>query len=489
MGDIVGEAKRHAKLLASMNSYCRPMSRHRFNLYAIGTRKSPLYRIFEELSWWCSPNEDIIAAAGKDQIDNDFSWTILVRDRIKRFRAVRVDTSYPTLHRAEEALWKAMADTQERENLLEIGRQGDEPNSPIDLLRVPDDMDDEKLHPYFRVLLNDPGRAPARAVIKEIGPWLTPQDPHMVGEFQTTSFDQRLWEIYLWAAFRDFGLDVEQLEAPDFRCTAPGIDFTVEATTAAPSTMGPLASHPDPQTAEEIEQFLRDYMPMKFGSALASKLNKKNKSGLHYCELENSKDKPFVIAIADFHMGVDRNNLGSMTFTQSALWEYLYGRRVEWRLSEEGKLTISSSKIENHTFGTKAVPSGFFDHPLAVNVSAVIFSNAGTIAKFDRMGIVAGFTNPRFKYYRMGRRQNPDPNAVMGIPFDIEVSAPGYEEYWSDEIQVFHNPNAKKKFNLKSFPGATHHVFRNGQFHSLAPQGAILSSFTVISGPYSPETE
>ena len=40
------------------------------------------------------------------------------------------------------------------------------------------------------------------------------------------------------------------------------------------------------------------------------------------------------------------------------------------------------------------MPSGFFDEPGAANVSAVIFSNAGTLSKFDRMGIIAGFEEP-----------------------------------------------------------------------------------------------
>ena len=71
------------------------MSRHRFNLFAIGTRLSRLYRIFEEVSWWCSPDERIVAACGRDKIDNDFSWAMLVRDTIGRFRAVKVDASYP----------------------------------------------------------------------------------------------------------------------------------------------------------------------------------------------------------------------------------------------------------------------------------------------------------------------------------------------------------------------------------------------------------
>jgi len=482
-GHPLGEAKRHARMRAAATSFCRPMSRHRFNLYAIGTRHSKLYRMFEEVSWWCSPDERIIASAGRDLIDNDFSWAMLVRDAIGRFRAVKVDCSYPSLSAAERALWHVMTDTQQTENLIEIGRQGDEPNAPIDLLRLPSDVNSNKLHPYFRILLEDKARAPARAVIREIGPWLTPQDPHMVEEFQKQAFDQRLWEIYLWAACREFGLDVEQLEAPDFRCRAPGIDFTVEATTAAPSTMGALAEHPDPKTQEEIDAFLRDYMPMKYGSALSSKLHRTNNDGLHYWEHEESKDKSFLLAIADFHKPADRDSLGSMTYTQSALWQYLYGQRVNWTFDENGKLVINPQKIEQHQYGNKVVLSGFFDDPLAVNVSAILFSNAGTLSKFDRMGIVAGFEVPGIHYFRIGLKLNHDPNSVMGIPFSVDVTASNYEEYWTDEIQVFHNPNAIYPLPFEVLIGATHHFLKDGRLRSWGPEGSILSSYSMIFRP------
>ena len=484
----MGEAKRHAKLRDAIAQYCRPMSRQRFNLYAIGTRHSKLYRIFEEVSWWSSPDERLIASAGRDKIDNDYSWALLVRDAIGRFRAVKVDCSYPTLSAAERALWQVMSDTIRTEDLIELGRQGDETNAPIDLLRLPTDFDPTALHPYFRVLLESPAREPARAVVREIGPWLTPNDPHLVEEFQRKGFDQRLWEIYLWAALREFGLDVEQLEAPDFRCRAPGIDFTVEATTAAPSTMGPLAEHPKPKTNEETTAFLRDYMPMKYGSALNSKLRKTNKEGLHYWEREESQGKPFILAIADFHKPAEKDELGSMTYTQSALWQYLYGHRVNWHF-DEGRLVMKPEKIDQHRYGEKVIPSGFFDDPLAANVSAVLFSNAGTIAKFDRMGIAAGFAPPPgIKFYRIGIRSNPDPNAAVGTPFSVEITKPNYEEYWTDEIQVFHNPNAKHPLAFEMLLGATHHYFEDGVFKSLGPVESILSSYTIVVQPMGTET-
>jgi hypothetical protein len=45
--------------------------------------------------------------------------------------------------------------------------------------------------------------------------------------------------------------------------------------------------------------------------------------------------------------------------------------------------------------GQKVIPSGFFDLPGPENVSAVLFSNSGTISKFNRMGVVAGFGSRR----------------------------------------------------------------------------------------------
>jgi hypothetical protein len=478
----MGEAKQRAKLRDAAAAFSKPLSRARFNLYAIGTRGSGVAYIAEELSWWASHDERLIAMVSRDKIDNDYSWVMMARDAIGRFRCVNLRVSYASKQRAEDGLRAMMADTVQTEDLITLGLQGDETNAPIDLLRLPTDADPATLHPYFRELLESPARAPGRAVVKEIGPWLTPNDPHLVQEFQNKGFDQRLWEIYLWAALREFGLDIEQLEAPDFRCRKPGVDFTVEATTAAPSAMGPLAVHPEPQGIEETVEFLDDYMPIKYGSALNSKLNKTNKQGLHYWERDESKDKPFLLAIADFHKPAVGVEMGSMTYTQSALWQYLYGQRISWEYQED-RLIITPEPIGDHTYGAKTIPSGFYDQPMAENVSAVLFSNAGTIAKFDRMGVAAGFATPNTGYLRMGFRSDPNPDSPMGVQFVDDVTAPGYEEWWTEEIQVFHNPKAKHPLPFDWLPGAIHHFLEDGLLKSFAPIGTVLSSYTLILQP------
>ena len=138
--------------------------------------------IAEEVSWWCAAEERLLGVVVRDRIDDDYGWLILARDTIGRFRCISVDTSLESKFHAEEALRFEIARTVREEDIDALGDQGDTPNAPIDLLRVPPGTDPEKLHPYFRELLERPSRSPGRAVIREIGPWLTPKDPHLVEE-------------------------------------------------------------------------------------------------------------------------------------------------------------------------------------------------------------------------------------------------------------------------------------------------------------------
>ncbi len=236
-----------------------------------------------------------------------------------------------------------------------------------------------------------------------------------------------------------------------------------------------------------MKAFLQDYMPMKFGSCLTSKLNKKDKNGRHYWEYDDAKGKPFILAVADFHHAASvKEGPGSMVYTQSALWPYLYGHRVEWEMAD-GKLVIKTLAQEEHTFGKKIIPSGFFELPGAENISAVLFSNAGTISKFDRMGVVAGFGAPDHGYLRAGLRFNPDPNAAEGIYFTEDVTSTDYKEFWSDEVQLFHNPNASIPVPQEWFSDLTQHWFQGGKHYSITPDGHILGSVTGIIAPTIPK--
>jgi hypothetical protein len=385
----------------------------------------------------------------RDVSDDDYYWSLLARDRNGRFRSVDVGYSLRSAGYATVALRERIAKAVSGEDLAALGTQGDETDHSTDLFSISPGIKEADLHPNFKFLRDTSGRAPARAVFKELGPWLAPSDPHFVKEFQTKAFDQRLWELYLWAVFRELGYDVTQPEAPDFYISSPHGKLTIEATTCAPSENGVLADHPNPQTPEEMKAFLSDYMPMKFGASLTAKLNKKNANGESYWERGPGAGKPFAIAVADFHKPGGDGEVGSMTWTQEALWLYLYGRRIEWEFVD-GSLSIRTIKIGEHVYKTKTIETGFFDLEGAENISAVIFSNAGTLAKFDRMGVDAGYAPNDHRYIRIGFRLNPDPNAVVGNSFTEEVVA-DCGERWSDELQVFHNPRAKFPLPLDAF--------------------------------------
>ncbi|WP_166299325.1 hypothetical protein [Bradyrhizobium sp. 2S1] len=183
--------------------HSREMRTARFNILAIGSRRSPTRLVAEERSYWSDLEERVVGLVFRDKVDNDYGWGLLARDRVGRFRWVDGDVSLKSEHYATNGLRDRIARVAEQGNYDMLGDQGDETNYPTNLLELPAGTDPQKLHSSFKILLDTPGRAPSRAVLREIGPWLALSDPHFVREFQFTQFDQRLWELYLWAALRE----------------------------------------------------------------------------------------------------------------------------------------------------------------------------------------------------------------------------------------------------------------------------------------------
>ena len=246
--------------------------------------------------------------------------------------------------------------------------------------------------------------------------------------------------------------------------------FNVEAMTVNPTQneAGRITPQPSRDSEKEKRDFLREYMPIKFGSTLTSKLAKK------YWEKPHVAGKPLLFAIQDFSAP------GSMVYTRSALPIYLYGYEFDWTHGSNGLLKIIPKKIAEHRWGTKIIPSGFFDMPGAENVSAVLFNNSGTIAKFKRMGVLAGFGSRRLKMFRKGYAVNPDPNATLPRPFRYVVNASDHRETWTEGLDVFHNPRAKHPIKPAMLPGAAHHrLLKDGQIESLMPTFHPLASYTL----------
>lgn len=301
-------------------------------------------------------------------------------------------------------------------------------------------------------------------------------DGNFVEQFQTTAFDARLWELYLYGYFREEAFIIERPNpAPDFLLQSGTQKIFIEAVTVNPSPgdpiPGPIVGMPNLRGSEEKEELLSSKMPIKFGSTLYSKLSRKNK----YWELPHVKGFPFVFAIADFHENQ------SMVWSSSALYKYLYGVSHDFYYDESGELIISPLKIETHEFNGKIIPSGFFFQPDAENVSAILTSSSGTISKFNRMGFLAGFGRDEvIKIIYFGERHDHDPNASLPLKFVIDISEDEYTENWADGISMFHNPNAIHPIDEELFPQIAHHKFVNGQIVSSIPDFFPHSSMTIV---------
>jgi hypothetical protein len=146
----------------------RKLARPRFDLYALGTRRAMARVLAEELLWWSDPDEKVIGLVFRDRPDDDYGWIMLARDRIGRFRCVKIEASQRSEDYATTGLRVAIAQTIANEDIAELGFQAGEPNEPFDLLRIEPGADESKLHPYFREFRDRPGRAPARAIAREI---------------------------------------------------------------------------------------------------------------------------------------------------------------------------------------------------------------------------------------------------------------------------------------------------------------------------------
>ncbi len=345
----------------------RRISLIRFDALA-GYARQPLARVqAEEVSWFELASGDVVGTVIRDRTDNDYGGVVFARDAKLKFRSVNVTEFKPSIRRAEVALRRAM----EKAALAppEDHHQGDETGGAVDFFDFTRKA--EQLSPDFVQLATLEAYSPARHIIEVMMRWYEDADGNFIEQFQTTGFDQRIWELYLFAAFTEMGYQLDRnVAVPDFLCFGLDGALAVEAVTVGPTQQGGEVVGPPPlTTAEEIETYLRHYMPIKFGSALFSKLKKA------YWQRPNVTGKPLLFAVEDF------SSAASMTHSRAALERYVYGYEHDWHFDALGSLVIMPQKIETHSWGDKEIPSGFFDQPGSENVSAILFSNSGTIAK------------------------------------------------------------------------------------------------------------
>lgn len=188
---------------------------------------------------------------------------------------------------------------------------------------------------------------------------------------------------------------------------------------------------------------------VRFAKTLRSKLDRR------YHLLAHVTGKPFALALADFHAP------SSMVWSREALISYLYGIHAEV-IEVDGKRIASSSEVY-HLLGEAPIPAGLFRTAEHGELSAVVFTNACSIGKFNRVGVSAGVLTKGLRYVRFGEFYDRTPGALKGIPFCLDVTSDEYRalwpqgyEPWSAELEIFHNPFARHPFPRTLLPEATH---------------------------------
>ena len=113
----------------------------------------------------------------------------------------------------------------------------------------------------------------------------------------------------------------------------------------------------------------------------------------------------------------------------------------------------------------------------AAHVSAILYSNTGTISKFNRMGKQAGFGSPKSQLFRMGFRHDHEENVAKSLPFSYIVDEKK-QESWTEGVVIFHNHNAVLPLDPELFPSVAHHFFEDGRIISIFPEFFPYSSVT-----------
>lgn len=451
-------------------SVLRYVSRARFDAFAGYARAPEVALVAEEIAWLESPSSEVFALLIVD-LDTQFSGIIFVADLNGRFRWATQTTYFDTAPQAFEALqFLTVRVLTEIDSFREQGDEGVAAPSDFFRLRVPR----QRQHPNFIRLAEGGGHQAARALLEILMRWYEDRDGNFIEQFQSTGFDARIWELYLWATFVSLGYEITLPKpSPDF--LARGLDgaFAVEATTINPS-IGPdgrPVGTPRPTNPDELRAYGERYLPIRYAGPLTAKLAKR------YWEQPSVAGLPLVLAIQDFHDDL------SMTFSQGGLLAYLFGISLYDVVDDTGK----PARLSQHVWGNKTVRSGFFTLPGAEHVSAVIFNGQGTIAKFTRMAVKCGFDPGGVSIIHTGRRLDLSGVEPQQRSFSQPV-ATDYAEEWVNGMDVFHNPYAVEPMKPHLVPGAAHHILTpDGSVSTLYPEDHILMSTTVIVEPTSEE--
>lgn len=442
----------------------QPISEREFDLYALSLPRGPNFEHHVFHAAWKSPRSGTVGAVLADPTQQRFRTLVLRR---------RIDHRFTVTHQSDgctspDEAAAIVAEAMRPEDPPEALSPGEKRRSELFVAGK------KPLSEQFKILTGTVTHIPALMTIGEVYLAMPNPDHNFVPDFQTENFDSRLWELYLLACFREQGVKVAQDHpSPDFHIERDGHACWVEAVTANPQDRSAHDITVPVHAPEDLGERLLGAPAARFAKTLRSKLQRA------YEKLPHVQGQPFALAIADFHAP------SSMVWSREALPCYLYG--VNPRVSEgpEGRQAVMDSVRTLR--GDQKIPAGLFRDPAMAHVSAVIFSNAATFSKFNRMGFLAGWRPKGLTIMRDGILFDRNPGALEPKPFRFDVLSDEYAslwpggEAWCQELDVFHNPQATDPIAFDLLPGATHWFERDGEIEcSTIWEWSVLSSVTHL---------
>ena len=420
----------------------------------------------QEVAWYETEDRSIVSCIIKDHTDKDFFGLLMARDESERYRFINCTDWTETFDICEHHLFKKILEVHD--NIEQERLQGGINHNPIDFFS-PLKKTQNKLSISFNDLTKNEVYSSAKNIIEPMMRWYEDADGNFIEQFQTTGFNQRIWELYLFALLTENDITFNQKEAiPDFICDSFYGEFCIEATTINPTIVdGKEEKLPKCNSIEELNNIIKNYYPIKFGSALYSKLNKK------YWEKPSCIGKPLIFAITDCLEPASGKD------SRESLPCYLYGVEQEAREDNLGNISIFPVRISEHSWQGKKIPSGFFNIPDAKYISAVIFSNDASLGKFNRMGLVNNFSPEGSEMIREGLAFDDDTSWPK--PFRLKVESRYYSEKWSEGLEIYHNPHALYPLDKEAFPYAAHsYQSADGTIDTFMPKFHPIASITKV---------
>ncbi|MBL8255962.1 MAG: hypothetical protein JNJ62_05130 [Pseudoxanthomonas mexicana] len=439
---------------------CVGISQRMFHLFALSLDQGPNFD-GEELSWWMSANQRATGMIYGTPAGFGF---IVMRRRVDSCWVPKCDRDgLASYELAVDGMCDAMAFGEPYEPIPPGARR-----------RPP--LFSQTSRGTFRVLVDGYAHLPAMVAVGEVYLALSNPDANFASDMRGDNFDARIWELYLFACFREQGIKVTQAHpSPDFHIQRDGMSAYIEAVTAH-SAEGSSQMSATPMFApEDREERLIGPAAARFAKTIRSKLQRS------YDELPHVAGHPFALAVADFH------GSASMVWTREALPSYLYGIYPIVADTPSGRVAIEERIAQLR--GPDRIPAGIFRDPSYAHLSAIVFSNAGTMTKFNRMGFLAGIRPPGLGMMRRGVIYDRTPGALEAIEFKADILSDEYTalwhggECWCQELEIYHNPLATNPFPHDLLPGATHWFERDGELVCEAYwENTFVASVTTLNG-------